>query len=73
MTLSLQTVSEMKKQLAEKFGVNLHFCDSCGGQSFRFDSPPDSSVVEWVNEYTAGLGAKANFFTDGTGFTLTKK
>ena len=65
MVLDISRISELKKQLSDKFGVHLHMHDACGAQSFSFDSPADDEVRAFAAEYISEQGGKAVFSPDG--------
>ena len=50
MILSLTDVTELKKEVEQQFSVKVHFCDSCGGQSFTVESPTEE-LKEFISTF----------------------
>ena len=69
-TLSLSEVGELKRMLKEKFRMELHLHDTCGGQSFSFDVVPSDALVRAVDRYFAPKRLKAVFSEDMLRFTV---
>lgn len=67
---SLETVIEIKRELAEKFGLDLHFHDGCGSQSFSFDAPVNADVADWITAYFGKLGGTVQFSESGAEFVV---
>ena len=70
MVLSIDKVTELKKQLSDNFVVYLHLHDACGAQSFSFDKPVDETVQKWISEYVQGLGGTVHFSDSGNQFNV---
>jgi hypothetical protein len=70
MTLNLEQVINLKKELNDRFNVVLHFHDACGKQSFSFDDIPDNKVIEFLENYFMRMKSKAIFDRDNRHFTL---
>lgn len=51
MALNLSEVIELKKLVEEQFAVQLHFHDSCGGQSFSVDEPISRELEAILRTY----------------------
>lgn len=69
MILSLTDVTTLKKAFADKFSAQIHFCDSCGGQSFKVENPTDEKQ-EFITAFFADKNAKVYFSEDGEYFTV---
>ena len=72
MILSFDDVRELKREVAEKFSVPVHFHDGCGGQYFTLEEPTDK-VCAFVLAYLEREGISAVFSEDRTQFVLTEK
>jgi hypothetical protein len=71
MILSLSDVSELKTQVAERFLATVHFCDSCGGQSFIIEDPTDT-LKAFITDFFAAKNLKAVFSENGEHFTVRR-
>lgn len=71
MILSLSDVSELKTQVAERFSATVHFCDSCGGQSFIIQDPTDT-LKAFITDFFAAKNLKAVFSENGEHFTVRR-
>lgn len=71
MILSLTDVSALKKEFADRFSEELHFCDACGGQSFTIENPT-KEMQEFVSAYFAAKNLKAVFSESGERFCVKK-
>lgn len=71
MILSLTDVRELKKEVEQQFSVKVHFCDSCGGQSFTVESPTEE-LKEFISTFFAKKNLKAVFSEDGKYFTVKR-
>lgn len=72
MILSLSDAAELKKEVAERFSVKVHFCDSCGGQSFTVESPSEE-LKKFISAFFAAKNLQAVFSENGEQFTVKKK
>ena len=68
MILSFDDVRELKREVAEKFSVPVHFHDGCGGQSFTLEAP-DPDLITCITRYCTERNRRAVFIGDGTRFT----
>ena len=71
MILSLSDVSEFKKEVAERFSVTVHFCDSCGGQSFTIEKPTES-LKAFIIDFFATKNVDVVFSENGEHFTVRR-
>ena len=71
MILSLSDVSELKTQVAERFSATVHFCVSCGGQSFIIEDPTDT-LKAFITDFFAEKNLKAVFSENGEHFTVRR-
>jgi hypothetical protein len=71
MIFSLSDVSELKKEVAERFSATVHFCDSCGGQSFIIKEPTDE-LKAFITEFFAEKHLKVVFSKNGEHFTVQR-
>lgn len=69
MILNFSEVLELKKAVAERFSVQLHFCDSCGGQFFTFEDANDA-LKDYITAYFLERGLKVRFSEDGNRFSV---
>jgi hypothetical protein len=70
MILNLQSILEMKNTLNAEFGVYLHVRDTCGGQSFWFETLPSDQAIDYVCGYVGKLGGKVLLSEDKKQFTV---
>ena len=66
---SFDDVRELKKEVAEKFSVPVHFHDGCGGQYFTLEAP-DPDLITFITRYCTERNRRAVFIGDGTRFTI---
>lgn len=71
MILSISDVAELKRTAAEKFSVNIHFCDACGGQSFTVENPTEE-VKAYIISFFSEKGLRPDFSEDGRYFTVKR-
>ena len=64
-------VLEFKKAIDEKYGLYVHFHDTCGGQYFSFDETKDG-VQQFAKEYFSVKNLLPVFAKDGLSFTLER-
>ncbi len=69
MVLTLSQVSELKKAVTERFSVNIHFHDGCGGQYFTVDEP-SKELTEFITEYFAKMNESVRFSSKGDIFSV---
>lgn len=67
MILSFDDVRELKREVAEKFSVPVHFHDGCGGQYFTLEAP---DLITFITRYCTERNRRAVFIGDGTRFTI---
>ena len=65
--ISTIETAQLKKELAENFGAELHLHDSCGGQSFSMDKSGED-ITEYIKTFFAERGVKIKFTPDGKQF-----
>ena len=72
MTISLDysDVLKMKKTVDEKFHLNVHFHDGCGGQYFSLDEKPTEELKAFIISYFHNIGIEVAFSSDYQYFTL---
>ncbi|MCH5324046.1 MAG: hypothetical protein J1E39_02425 [Eubacterium sp.] len=70
--ISLSDAAQIKKEISDRFGVDLHFCDSCGGQSFAMDKTSDE-IKEYITQFWDSRNMSARFSEDGLRFTVRGK
>lgn len=68
--LSISEVSELKRMLKEKFRMELHFHDGCGGQYFSFDAIPSEALLRALDKYLASKKLRAVFSDDALQFSV---
>lgn len=71
MILSLSDVSELKKEVAERFSATVHFCDSCGGQSFTLEEPSES-LKTFIYAFFSAKNLNVVFSENGEHFTIRR-
>lgn len=71
MILTLSDVAELKKEVAERFSATVHFCDSCGGQSFTIEEPSES-LKTFITDFFVAKNMKAVFSENGEHFTVRR-
>lgn len=70
MALNLSEVIELKKLVQTQFAIQLHFHDSCGGQSFSAEEPIRQEVKEFLRKYFGEKRYQVLFSEDGYQFRL---
>jgi hypothetical protein len=70
--LSLSEVSELKKEVADRFSVKIHFHDGCGGQYFTLDENNDE-LKSYINAYFLSKNMQASFSEDGLHFVAENR
>lgn len=70
-TLDFDEVLEFKKALSVKYGIYVHFHDSCSGQYFTFDETKDG-VQQFTKEYFSVKNILPVFADNGLSFTLER-
>ncbi len=70
--LDYSDVLKMKKAVDERFHLNVHFHDGCGGQYFSLDEKPTAELIDFIIEYFSNLGIKVSYTDDFQMFTLDK-
>lgn len=71
MYLSLFDAAEIKNEIAERFSVQIHFHDGCGGQYFSIDNP-NEKTEEDIIAYFAERNLKADFTENREYFSVKK-
>ena len=71
MILSLSDVAELKKEVAERFSATVHFCDSCGGQSFTIEKPTES-LKAFITDFFSAKNLNVAFSENGEHFTVRR-
>ena len=71
MVLSLSDVALLKKAVGDKFSVKIHFCDSCGGQSFTAENLTEE-VKAYISDFFSDKNIKPVFSEKGNSFTFKK-
>lgn len=67
MILTLIEVADLKKKIAEKFSVQIHFHDGCGGQYFTVDRLTDK-LKEFIIAFFADKNLNVIFSESGEHF-----
>ena len=63
-------VSDIKNKVIEKFGINLHFHDTCGcGMYFSLDERNDD-ISDFVCKYFAALNMQTTVSENGLNLTV---
>lgn len=72
MILTLSDISEFRRAIKEKFRVEIHFHDCCGGQYFSLDvnSP---ALQKFIEQYFAQKRLQAVFSDDFLSFTVKER
>ena len=65
--VSLGDIAQLKRQAKERFSVEIHVHDSCGGQSFSTDEDNEALRI-FIGEFFAERGIKIKFTVDGLSF-----
>lgn len=66
--LSISEVVTFKHAFTRRFGQNVHFHDSCGGQSFSLDRPADEKMKNYIVDYFNNKGFYIVFSKDFKSF-----
>lgn len=69
--LDFSEVIEFKKAVSEKYGIYVHFHDTCAGQYFSFDETKNG-VQQFTKEYFSVKNLIPVFSDDGFSFTLER-
>ena len=69
MIFTLSEAAELKKEIADILGIQLHFHDGCGGQYFSIESA-DETAMKKITEFFEKKNLRAVFFKDGMSFTV---
>ena len=69
MILTLSEVAELKKEIAERFSVRIHFHDGCGGQYFTVDGATDE-LKAFLTEYFAKQKLNVRFSESVNSFSI---
>ena len=72
MILTIFEVENLKKEVLQKFSVQIHFHDGCGGQYFTVDQPTED-LKEFVIEFFATRELEVVFSETGEQFRVVKK
>ena len=71
MILTLSEVNTIKKEVSDRFSVQIHFHDGCGGQCFSLDESNDE-LQKYITAYSTDMNMHAVFSEDGLYFTIKK-
>ena len=63
--LNYAFVTELKKQIAERFGEHLHFHDTCGGGMYFSLEQRNDEVLDFLQQYFSAQGMKIKISADG--------
>jgi len=66
--ISLFKIIELKKQIVEKFGINMHVHDASPSQFFSFDEKVSDELKEFVKEFFKSEKVRIVFSSDGLEF-----
>ena len=69
MILSISDAVELKRAITEKFSLQIHFHDGCGGQYFTVDELTDE-MKAFLIEYFSERKLKMHFSESGDSFTV---
>lgn len=69
--LTLSEVTKLKKEVNDRFSVQIHFHDGCGGQYFSLDQSNDE-LKKFIIAYFTNINMQAVFSEDGLYFTIKK-
>lgn len=69
--ISLSDIVELKKELKDIYGVELHFHDVCPKPYFTLDRK-DESVKNYISDFLRNKSLKAVFSKDDTHFTVER-
>ena len=65
----LNIVIDLKKQIKENFGIELHFHDTCGGMYFSIDEKNDQ-ISQYIENYFQKRGKKTKVSANGLTFSV---
>lgn len=71
MTFTLSQAAALKKEIADKFTVALHFHDGCGGQYFSIDTPTPA-LQKSISDYLKSRNLQAVFSENGSTFSVVE-
>lgn len=71
MIWSITEVAALKKEIQEKFAVEIHFHDGCGGQYFTLEKPTEE-LKGALASFFAAKGLKAVFSESGESFVVER-
>ena len=71
MIISLTDAAELKREAAEKFSVQIHFHDGCGGQYYTVEEPTEE-LKKYIAEFLTSKKMKPVFSEDGSSFYVEK-
>lgn len=69
MVIELSEVIALKKEILEKYDVQLHFHDGCGGQYFTLDRTMPE-LEEHISSLFAQKGYRISFSENGKRFSI---
>jgi hypothetical protein len=69
--LTLSEVNKFKKEVSDRFSVQIHFHDGCGGQCFSLDESNDE-LQKCITAYFTDMNMHTVFSEDGLYFTIKK-
>ena len=69
MIFDLSDATALKNKIAERFSLQIHFHDCCGGQFFTVDQPTEE-LKEFIIEYFTEQKLKVIFSEDGRQFSI---
>lgn len=69
MIITLSEAAALKKEIAEKYHVQLHFHDGCGGQYFTLEQP-SAELKKYITDYFAEKDLQAVFSENGEQFSV---
>lgn len=72
MAFTYDEVLKLKKYMAERLSVYVHFHDGCGGQYFNLDEP-NEDAKQALEEYFLRLNKTVVFADDNMTFTVEEK
>ena len=69
MIFTLSEAAELKKEMYNNLGIQLHFHDGCGGQYFSLEKS-DETAMKKITEFFENKNLRAVFSQDGMSFTV---
>jgi hypothetical protein len=72
MVLNIDDFLKLKKEIRDKFNVEVHMHDTCGAQYFSFEQEMDEGLTNFLKEYFSNIKGKFIPGEDGKSFYLTK-